>query len=54
MDVHAGAALVELVPASRPGVSARYTVHVGELRVEVGDDFAVETLRRILEVLGAC
>jgi transposase-like protein len=48
------AALVELVPASRPGVAARYAVHVGEFRVEVGDDFAAEALQRILEVLRAC
>jgi len=48
------AALVELVPVSRPGVMARYVVHVGELRVEVGDDFAPEALRRIVEVLRAC
>jgi hypothetical protein len=48
------AALVELVPASRPGVTARYVVHVGELRVEVGDDFEAEALRRIVEVLGVC
>jgi hypothetical protein len=32
----------------------RYVVHVGVLRVEVGDDFAAETLRRIVEVLRAC
>ena len=48
------AALVELVPVSRPGVMARYVVHVGELRVEVGDDFAPEALRRIVEVLRSC
>jgi hypothetical protein len=50
------AALVELVPAPRPSASApaRYVVHVGEVRVEVGDDFAAATLRRILEVLRAC
>jgi hypothetical protein len=52
------AALVELVPASRPSAStrapARYTVHVGDVHVEIGDDFAAETLRRILEVLRAC
>jgi hypothetical protein len=28
-------------------------VHVGEVRIEVGDDFAAETLRRIVEVLRA-
>lgn len=54
MAVRARAALVELVPAPRVGVIARYVVHVGELRVEVGDDFAPETLRRIVEVLRAC
>jgi len=51
-------AVVELVPASRPtesaGSAARYVVHVGEIRVEVGDDCATETLRRILEALRAC
>ena len=50
------AALVELVPSSRPSAStsARYVVHVGECRVEVGDDFAPETLRRIIGVLRTC
>jgi hypothetical protein len=48
------AALVELIPASGSGVAARYAVHVGEFRVEVGDDFAPETLRRLVEVLRAC
>jgi transposase-like protein len=52
------AAVVELVPASRPKESAStaacYVVHVGEIRVEVGDDFAAETLRRVLEVVRAC
>lgn len=50
------AALVELIPSSRPSAigRARYAVYVGEVHVEVGDDFAAETLRRILEVLRAC
>jgi hypothetical protein len=48
------AALVGLVPPSPPGAAARSVVHVGVLRVEVGDDFAAETLRRIVEVLRAC
>jgi len=48
------AALVELVPTSPPGAAMRYVVHVGVLRVEVGDDFAAATLRRIVEVLRAC
>ena len=49
-------ALVELVPSPRPSARApaRYLIHVGEVRVEVGDDFAAETLRRIVEVLRAC
>jgi hypothetical protein len=52
----ARAALVELVPSPRPSarVPARYMIHMGEVRVEVGDDFAAETLRRIVEVLRAC
>jgi hypothetical protein len=54
MVVRPRAALVELVPASRPGVPARYVVHVGEFRVEVGDDCTAETLRRIVEALRAC
>ena len=56
MVVRSRAALVELVPASRPSASAaaRYAVHVGEVRVEIGDDFAAETLRRIIEVLRSC
>lgn len=54
MVVRPRAALVELVPASRPGVSPRYVVHVGELLVEIGDEFAPETLRRIVEALRAC
>lgn len=32
------AALVELVPTARAGVTARYVVHAGELRIDVGDD----------------
>ena len=54
MVVRPRAALVELVSASPPGVTARCVVHVGEFRVEVGDDFAADTLRRIVEVLRAC
>jgi len=54
MVVRPRAALVELVSASPPGVTARYLVHVGEFRVEVGDDFAADTLRRIVEVVRAC
>jgi hypothetical protein len=48
------AALVELVPVSRPHTAARYTVLVGELRVEFGDDVDAATLRRIIEALRLC
>src|SRR6185437_12110315 len=49
------ARLVELVRASStPGPPQRYVVHVGEVSVEVGDDFDDQTLRRILEILRAC
>jgi hypothetical protein len=56
MVVRPRAALVELVPspASRLSAAARYTVHVGEVRVEFGDDVDVATLRRIVEALRAC
>ena len=46
--------LVELVPTSRPAAAAQYAVTLGEVRVELGDDFDPRTLRRILEVLRAC
>jgi len=46
------AAFVELVPAPATA-RARYAVVVGDARVEFGDDFSGDTLRRVLEVL-AC
>jgi transposase-like protein len=47
--------LVEVVRASPiPRSPQRYLVHVGEVSVEVGDDFDEQTLRRLLEVLRAC
>jgi len=45
------AQMVELVPITRPAPARRYVVRVGELAVEVGDDFDELTLRRLLEVL---
>ena len=48
------ATLVELIPAPRPSTGGRYAVHVGIARVEVGDDFDQDTLRRIVEALRAC
>jgi hypothetical protein len=48
------AKLVELVPVSTAVSTRRYIVRVGDASVEVGDDFDVATLQRILEVLRAC
>jgi len=47
--------LVELVAATSAPTrsSARYTVRVGELGIEVGDDFDAGTLRRLVAAL-AC
>jgi hypothetical protein len=48
--------LVELIAA--PSMPARatpgYTVRVGQLGIEVGDDFDAGTLRRLVAVLAAC
>lgn len=46
--------LVELVAAtpSPTRSSARYTVRVGQLGIEVGDDFDAGTLRRLVAALG--
>ena len=48
--------LVELVAVSpaTTSVGRRYTVRVGKLGVEVGDDFDAATLRRLVAVLAAC
>lgn len=51
------AALVELVPAALPALPAalaRYVVVVGDVRVEVSDDFDAATLRRLVGALRAC
>jgi hypothetical protein len=48
------ARLVELVPASTPGVAARYVIRVHDNSIEVGDDFDAGTLKRIVEALRAC
>ena len=46
--------LVELVarPTARP--SARYTVRVGDLAVEVDDGFDDDVLRRLISVVASC
>ena len=51
-----GVQLVELVAAAAPArrEAARYTVRVGKLSVEVGDDFDAAALRRLLSVLASC
>ena len=51
-----GVQLVELVAAVAPArrEAARYTVRVGKLSVEVGDDFDAAALRRLLSVLASC
>ena len=48
-----GIGLVELVAVNdaRP---ARYVVRVGDLAIELGDEFNETTLRRLLEVVLAC
>lgn len=46
--------LVELVPTTTSAPERRYVVRLGEIRVELGDDFDPRTLRRLLEVLRAC
>jgi len=49
-----GPRLVELVPAAPSRVDARYVVRVGEVAVEIGDDFCEETLARLVRTLRSC
>jgi hypothetical protein len=46
--------LVELVAAPAPRPSARYTVRVGDLAVEVDDGFDDDVLRRLISVVASC
>lgn len=47
--------LVELMPLPATPVSERrYVVRLGDLRLELGDDFDPRTLLRLLEVVRAC
>ena len=46
--------LVELLPLGPTTPPARYTLEVYGIRLEVGDDFAEDTLRRLLGVLRGC
>jgi hypothetical protein len=47
---------VRLLELTLPGerVAASYRIHVGELTLEVDDDFRDETLARLLTVVGRC
>ena len=54
LAVQPRAALVELVPATPLAAPSRYVVLVGSVRVEVGDDFDVATLRRLVGALRTC
>lgn len=53
-SARAKAQLVELVPVAPKRVASRYVVHVGEMSVELGDDFEDKTLRRLIAVLRSC
>ena len=48
--------LVELVPSTLPTgpMLARYSLKIGEVAIEFGDDARADTLRRVLEVLRSC
>lgn len=46
--------LIELVPMSAPRAPTRYVVRIGDAAIEIGDDFADETLARAVRVLRAC
>jgi len=48
------AGLIELVPTAVAQVAVRYVVRVGDVAIEVGDDFLDETLARAVRVLRAC
>lgn len=46
--------LIELVPVPASRASTRYVVRIGDAAIEIGDDFADETLARAVRVLRAC
>jgi hypothetical protein len=48
------ARLVELVAAPPVGTETRYVVRVGEVTIELGEDFRDETLVRLVRALRAC
>jgi hypothetical protein len=46
--------LVELIPSSPAQAASRYVIRVGAHAVEIGDQFAEGTLRRLVAVLASC
>ncbi len=49
------ARLVEVVSIAPPPISTRrYVVRVGDMQIEIGDDFEADTLRQIVAILRAC
>lgn len=46
--------LVELVAPRRPAAEARYQIRLGDVTVEVDDQFDPGTLRRLLSVVAGC
>jgi hypothetical protein len=45
--------LIELVPMPAPPTAARYVVRFGDFEIDVADDFADETLVRLVRALRA-
>lgn len=46
--------LIELVAAPPVGAEPRYVVRVGEVAIELGDDFRDESVVRLVRALRAC
>jgi hypothetical protein len=46
--------LVELVPALWTSAQTRYLVRVGDIAVELSDDFEEETVLRLVRILRSC
>lgn len=53
-DVDGALRVVELTELRTTSVAAVYAVCVGEYRLELGDDFRDDTLRRMVGVLRSC
>lgn len=46
--------MIELVPMPSPPKATRLVVRVGEVGIEIGDDFSDETLVRLVRALRTC